>query len=144
MKRTIIPLKRCLLLAGWLLLASCAPPPGTATTPASSGRPQSVALDVLFADPARYDGEQICTEGIAVEGFEANALGAGTREQGQAVYLTEPTIWIAGAEKEVTGECTAPAAGGDIRFCPATVCGLFEAAGDYGHMGQYRFQISQP
>ena len=59
----------------------------------------------------------------------------------QAVYLTEPTIWIAAAEKEVIGECTGADASGGFRFCPARVCGLFEAEGGYGHMGQYAYQI---
>ena len=148
MKRTFHSLDLCLLLAGLLLLTGCAAPPASlphsTTPPAGSGQPQTVPFDDLLTDATRYAGQQVCTEGIAVDGFEANALGASTRQQGNAVYLTEPTIWIAVAQKEIIGECTAPAAGGDIRFCPARVCGLFEAEGGYGHMGQYQYQISQP
>lgn len=127
------------LLAG-LLAAGCVAPPLIAP-PGVGGAtetPVVVAFDELVADASRYAGQRVCTEGIAVQGFEANALGAGTRQQGQAVYLTEPTIWIAVAEKEIIGECSD---GSGARFCPARVCGLFEAAGGYGHLGQYAFQI---
>lgn len=130
------------LLAG-LLVAGCVAPPLMVSPGAGSatGTPIVVAFDELVANANRYTGQRLCTEGVAVEGFEANALGAGTRQQGQAVYLTEPTIWIAAAEKEVIGECSSVDASGGFRFCPARVCGLFEAEGGYGHMGQYAFQI---
>ena len=132
-----------LTLLASLLAAGCVAPPLVAPPGAGGATetPVVVAFDPLVADASRYAGQRVCTEGIAVEGFEANALGAGTRQQGQAVYLTEPTIWIAVAEKEITGECSGSSAGGAVRFCPARVCGLFEAAGGYGHLGQYAFQI---
>lgn len=138
---------RMLLAGAVLLLAACAALPTSplaATAPPASGQPLIVPFDDLLANATGYAGQQVCTEGIAVEGFEANALGASTRQQGNAVYLTEPAIWIAVAEKEMIGECTSPVAGSDIAFCPTRVCGLFEAAGGYGHMGQYQYQISQP
>ncbi len=148
MKQTIRSIYLRLLLAGAiLLLAACAAPPASppaTTTPPASGQPQIVPFDALIADAASFAGQQVCTEGVAVEGFEANALGASTRQQGNAVYLTEPTIWIVVADKQIIGECTSPAAGGDIRFCPTRVCGMFEAEGGYGHMGQYQYQLSQP
>lgn len=137
--QTLLPLA---LLAGLLLAGCVAPPPvAPAATEGSDETPVTVAFDELVADPGRYAGQRVCTEGVAVQGFEANALGAGTRQQGQAVYLTEPTIWIATAEKEVIGECSSPNAAGGIQFCPAQVCGFFEAEGGYGHMGQYAYQI---
>ncbi|MEI2692545.1 MAG: hypothetical protein V9H69_23610 [Anaerolineae bacterium] len=133
----------CVALLAGLLMAGCVAPPlvappgagGTAETPVV------VAFEELVANASRYAGQRVCTEGVAVEGFEANALGAGIRQQGQAVYLTEPTIWIATAEKEVIGECTGADASGGFRFCPARVCGLFEAEGGYGHLGQHAYQI---
>lgn len=140
--RPIRTLQSLALLAG-LLLAGCVAPPSVAP-PSTVGPPETpvaVAFDELVANATRYAGQRICTEGIAVQGFEANALGAGTRQQGQAVYLTEPTIWIATTEKETIGECSSPNAAGAIQFCPARVCGLFEAEGGYGHMGQYAYQI---
>ncbi len=106
------------LLGLLLALAGCvAPPPATppgTPPPAAIGAtetPMTVAFDELIANATRYAGQRVCSEGIAVQGFEANALGAGIRQQGQAVYLTEPTIWIASAEKEVIGECSSPRRG---------------------------------
>ena len=149
MRQTIHSRYLHVLLAGaLLLLAACAAPPAsppaTVSPPTASGQQQVVLFDDLIANATDYAGQQVCTEGVAVEGFEANALGASTRQQGNAVYLTEPTIWIVVADKQIIGECTSPAAGGDIRFCPTRVCGMFEAEGGYGHMGQYQYQLSQP
>ncbi len=148
MKDTRFPFDVRLLLAGIVLLAACAAPPAsppaTVSPPTASGQQQVVLFDDLIADATSYAGQQVCTEGIAVAGFEANALGASTRQQGNAVYLSEPTIWIAVAEKDIIGECTSPVTGSDIAFCPTRVCGLFEADGGYGHMGQYQYQLSQP
>jgi hypothetical protein len=143
MKLTTTTLFLALVSGVILSLAGCVAPPDV-TPPASVSAtepPAVVAFDELVANPSRYAGQRVCTEGIAVEGFEANALGAGTRQQGQAVYLTEPTIWIAAAEREVIGECTGVDESGGFRFCPARVCGLFEAEGGYGHLGQYAFQF---
>lgn len=137
------PLPLVLLASLLLTAAGCVAPPAPSPAPfaGAAETPVVIAFDELVANASRYAGQRVCTEGVAVEGFEANALGAGTRQQGQAVYLTEPTVWIATAEKEITGECSSPDAAGDIRFCPARVCGLFEAEGGYGHMGQYAYQI---
>lgn len=126
-------------LLALLVLAACVAPSPTVSS--AVGTPTATRFDELVTDADRYVGQRICTEGLVVEGFEANALGADIRQQGQAVYLTEPTIWIADAEKEIIGECSGVDASGGFHFCPARVCGLFEAEGGYGHLGQYAYQI---
>lgn len=59
---------------------------------------KDVPFEELVSNPERYHGRQVCTEGIHATGFEVNALGASVRREGDAVYLTEPVIWLEGAE----------------------------------------------
>lgn len=101
---------------------------------------KDVPLDELLSSPDRYDGKWICTEGIQATGFEVNALGAQLRRQGSEVYLAGPLIWLEGAEIVSSTDCFDSATGA-ARFCEATVCGLFESGGRYGHLGGYEYQL---
>ena len=68
---------------------------------------QSMKVDIsdLLSNPERYQGREICTEGIYVSGFEASAVGASTYQVGGAVYLTEPAIWIERADIRSSSDC---------------------------------------
>ena len=102
---------------------------------------QDVPFEELVSNPERYHGRRVCTEGIYVTGFEVNALGASLRREGEAVYLTEPAIWLEGAEIRSSADCVDSGAFPSSRFCRATVCGLFESGGYYGHLGGYAYQL---
>ena len=102
---------------------------------------QDVPFEELVSKPERYHGRRICTEGIYATGFEVNALGASLRRDGEAVYLTEPVIWLEGAEIRSSSHCFDSGAFPSARFCKATVCGLFESGGYYGHVGGYAYQL---
>jgi len=102
---------------------------------------QDVPFDDLVSNPERYHGRRVCTEGIHATGFEVNALAASLRREGEAVYLTEPAIWLEGAEIRSSADCFDSGALPTARFCRATVCGLFESGGYYGHLGGYAYQL---
>ncbi len=120
-----------LLLVGFVLalsISACAPR-------------QDVPFEELVSNPERYHGRRVCTEGIYATGFEANALGASLQRDGEAVYLTQPAIWLEGAEIRSSADCFDSGALPTARFCKATVCGLFESGGYYGHLGGYAYQL---
>lgn len=100
-----------------------------------------VAIDELISHPEKYDGKSVCTEAIYASGFETNVIGASTYQKGSAVYITEPAIWVEGAEIIARDDCfktdTAPPA----EFCNIRICGLFEYGENFGHLGQYKYQL---
>ncbi len=104
---------------------------------------QSMKVDIsdLLSNPERYQGREICTEGVYVSGFEASALGASTYQVGRAVYLTEPAIWIEGADIRSRSNCFEAQTTPPAEFCKVTVCGLFECKGKHGHLGAYQCQL---
>ena len=95
----------------------------------------------LVANPQRYHGRQICTDGVYVVGFETSALGASTSQSESAIYLTQPAIWVGEAEIHSTGDCFTKDTEPPAEFCPAEVCGLFESGGGFGHLGGYEYQL---
>jgi len=107
----------------------------------TGGADRFVEFAELVTNAQSYHGEELCTAGVYVLGFETSALGASTYERGSAIYLTEPSVWVEGAEIWITGDCftsdTAPAA----EFCRSEVCGLFESGGGHGHLGGYDYQL---
>jgi len=120
-----------ILLVGFLLALSvnaCAPR-------------QDVPFEELVSNSERYHGRRICTEGIHATGFEVNALGASWWREGDAVYLTEPVIWLEGAEIRSSTDCVDSRTFPTASFCKGTVCGLFESGGYYGHLGGYAYQL---
>jgi hypothetical protein len=102
---------------------------------------QDVPLDELLSNPDRYNGRQVCTEGIHAIGFEVNAIAASVRHEGNAAYLTEPIIWLEGADVTSSSRCFDTATSPPVRFCEARVCGVFESGGNYGHLGGYSHQL---
>jgi hypothetical protein len=102
---------------------------------------QDLPFDDLVSNPERYHGRRVCTQGLYATGFEVNALGASLRREGDAVYLTEPFIWLEGAKIGSSTDCVDSRTFPSARFCRATVCGLFESGGHYGHLGGYAYQL---
>jgi len=102
---------------------------------------QNVPFEELVSNPKRYHGRRVCTEGIYATGFEVNALGASLRREGEAVYLTEPVIWLEGAEIRSSTDCVDSRTFPTASFCKVTVCGLFESGGYYGHLGGYAYRL---
>lgn len=100
-----------------------------------------VDFDELVTNPQSYHGRQICTAGVYVLGFETCALGASTHQEGSAIYLTEPSVWVQGAEIRTTGDCFTSDTVPPAEFCESEVCGLFESGGGYGHLGGYEYQL---
>jgi hypothetical protein len=101
-----------------------------------------VPIDTLLSHPERYNGKRICTRGMYASAFEVNALASSLRQEGSALYLGEPAIWLEGAEIVTTADCWEGAAAPAARFCEATVCGFFEHGARYGHLGGYEYQLS--
>jgi hypothetical protein len=104
-------------------------------------RGMEVDIDDLLSSPQSYQGEEICTEAVYASGFEINALGASTYQRGDAVYLTEPVIWLERAEIRSSTDCFSSATTPPVEFCKARVCGFFEYGGNYGHVGAYEYQL---
>jgi hypothetical protein len=104
---------------------------------------QTMEVDIsdLLSNPERYQGREICTEGVYVSGFEVSALGASTYQVGGAVHLAEPAIWIESADVRARGDCFETQTIPPAEFCTVTVCGLFECGGEYGHLGAYECQL---
>jgi len=128
----LILMKRALLIVIGLLLTllinGCA-------------RSMEVDIDDLLSSPQSYQGEEICTEGVYASGLEINALGASTYQRGDAVYLTEPVIWLERAEIRSSTDCFSSTTTPPVEFCKVTVCGLFEFGANYGHVGAYDYQL---
>ena len=104
-------------------------------------RTMDVDIDDLLSSPQSYQGEEICTEGVYASGFEINALGASTYQRGDAVYLTEPVIWLERAEIRSSADCSSSGTTPPVQFCRVTACGFFEYGGNYGHVGAYDYQL---
>lgn len=100
-----------------------------------------VRFEELVAHPQKYHGSEICATGMYVSGFETTALGASTYEVDGAVYLSQPAIWIEGAEIRTRGDCVKTGGAPPAEFCQAEVCGLFESGGGFGHLGAYEYQL---
>jgi hypothetical protein len=107
----------------------------------SSGDTVPVPLDTVLANPQQYAGQYVCTEGMHVDGFEASGLAASTYEEEGNRYLTDPVIWLEGADIQSREDCTQTDTDPALEFCLVTVCGVFETEGDYGHGGAYAYQI---
>lgn len=131
--KKVVRVSACLLVI--LLVGGCL------GTPKRSTR-KLVEFGELVAHPQRYRGSQVCTEGVYASGFETNALGMSTHKAGEVVYLTEPTIWIEGAEIRARGDCLEVGGSSQADFCPVEACGIFESGGGFGHLGGYEYQLA--
>lgn len=132
------PLTLCavpvVLVLGTLLLAC-------ARGDVSSTR-TTVCFGDLIANPQRYAGLTVCTEGIQVEGFEASGLAAAMVDKDGYPQLSGPVIWVEGADVRWRADCTRTETNPPFEFCRVLVCGVFETSGGYGHGGGYAYQLS--
>lgn len=129
--------KGILVTMSWLVIlamAGCSPGEDSA-----SGR--FVDFGVLVSKPQHHHGRSVCTTGVYVSGWETSALGASTHEADGAIYLTEPVIWIEGAEIRSRSDWFITQTTPPAEFCKVKVCGLFEYGGDYGHAAAYDYQL---
>jgi hypothetical protein len=130
-------IKRIFILSGLalslLIVSSCATN--------KTSKPKFVELVDLIAIPERYNGKNIRSNGIYVRGFECSALGVSTYKKDNAVYLTEPTIWIESANIESKTNCFTMDLFPPAEFCTIKISGIFEYGDRYGHLGGYKFQI---
>jgi hypothetical protein len=123
-----------LLLALGMLLPACGQEEG-------SGHAELLTFAALMAEPQRYAGEYVCIQGVYGLGFEMSGLAASTYEEDGYRFLTEPVIWVAGADVRSREDCTRTEADPSIEFCQAVACGVFETGGTYGHLGGYDYQL---
>jgi hypothetical protein len=117
-----------------ILLLACGPGNG-------SSHADLVRFDVLVANPQRYAGQYLCTGGVRVDGFEVSGLGAAMFEKDGYPQLTEPAIWVEGADLKSREDCIRTDTNPSFEFCHAVVCGVFETGAGYGHGGGYAHQI---
>lgn len=133
-----------LAVAGGLLMLSI----GGCTGTSAAGSTSAAAIDfeTPVSRPQAYAGRRICAEGIYASGFEISALGRSTYQRGDAIYLTEPTIWIEGGDGDhpvlSSGDCFSSTTVMPVEFCPAIACGVFEFGEGYGHGGGWAYQIA--
>jgi hypothetical protein len=121
--------------------------PGEGEEAALTAYPDSlgyVTLEELFANPERYNGRTVRTEGICVSGFEVSGLGASTYNRGDAVSLTEPAIWVESAVFESKTDCFTTQPTPQATFCRVIVRGMFEYGKRCGHLGGYAYRLSAP
>jgi hypothetical protein len=100
-----------------------------------------VAFDQLVANAQQYAGQYLCTEGVHVDGFEASGLAAAMFDKDGHPQLTEPVIWVEGADLQSREDCLRTATSPSFEFCQAVFCGVFEAGEGYGHGGAYAYQL---
>jgi hypothetical protein len=100
-----------------------------------------VAFDHLVANAQQHAGQYLCTEGVHVDGFEASGLAAAMFESDGHTQLTEPVIWVEGADLRSREDCIRTDTNPPFEFCRAMVCGVFETGARYGHGGAYAYQL---
>ena len=100
-----------------------------------------VPFDRLVANPEHYAGQYVCTKGVYVDGFEISGLGAATYQRDGYQWLTEPVIWLEGADFRSREDCIQTNTTPSFELCQAVVCGVFETGGGYGHGGGYAYRL---
>jgi hypothetical protein len=135
MRRPVVTMRTFnVMLALSILLLSC----GQGDL---SGNAGLVPFGTLLADPQQYVNQVLCTEGVQVDGFEASGLAASSYIKDGHRYLTEPVIWLEGADIQSREDCTRTDANPSYEFCHVVVCGVFETGGGYGHGGAYAHEL---
>ena len=122
------------MLALSLMLLSCDEANG-------SSHAALVPFDRLVANPEHYAGQCVCTKGVHVDGFEISGLGAATYQRDGYQWLTEPVIWLEGADFRSREDCIQTNTTPSFELCQAVVCGVFETGGGYGHGGGYAYRL---
>lgn len=108
---------------------------------------QKVTFDQLFSNPEEYHGRYITLEGFYFHGFEVIVLSEDLRYSGYAEGHLIPQgkmLWIEGGiPQEIYNQLYQQQMMGPTeRYGKIRVKGKFEYGGQYGHLGQYNYQIT--
>jgi hypothetical protein len=52
----------------------------------------------LFTNPDRHNSKRVCAEAIHATGFQVDVTAASARRKVNVAYLTEPMVWLEGAD----------------------------------------------
>ena len=104
------------------------------------------SFEQWFSEPNQYNGQEITIDGYYFKGFEIIVLSEKLHYSGQAEGHLIPTgrmLWIEGgipteiydslSQQEMMGPTE--------RYGQIRIKGKFESGGEYGHLGQYDYQI---
>jgi hypothetical protein len=107
---------------------------------------EEVTFNQLFADPDKYNGNEITIEGFYFHGFEVIVLSESLEFSGYAQGHLIPEgkmVWIEGEiPQEVYDKLYQQQMMGPLeRYGKVRVKGKFEYGAEYGHLGAYNAQI---
>jgi len=108
---------------------------------------QEVTFDQLFSNPEQYHGRYITLEGFYFQGFEVIVLSEDLKYSGYAEGHLIPEgrmLWIEGGiPQEIYDQLYQQQMMGPTeRYGKMRVKGKLEYGGQYGHLGQYNYQIT--
>ena len=107
---------------------------------------QEFSFERWFSDPNQYNGQEITIDGYYFSGFEIIVLSEKLGYSGQAEGHLIPTgrmLWIEGGipSEIYDGLHQQEMMGPTERYGQIFIKGILEYGGEYGHLGQYTFQI---
>jgi beta-lactamase superfamily II metal-dependent hydrolase len=107
---------------------------------------QEITFERLFLDPDQFNGKDIVIEGYYYQGFETIVLSEKLDYSNYAPGHLNPKggmLWIeGGVPKEVYDNAHQQQMMGPLeRYAKVRIIGQFEYGGEYGHLGQYEYQI---
>ena len=107
---------------------------------------QEFSFEQWFSNPDPYNGKEITIEGYYFSGFEIMVLSEKLDYSGQAEGHLIPTgrmLWIEGGiPKEIYDSLYQQEMMGPTeRYGQIRITGKFEYGKEYGHLGQYNYQI---
>jgi len=110
---------------------------------------QYATFEQLFANPDNHNGKQVMVEGLYFHGFETIVLSERLEYSGYAEGHLIPKgrmLWIEGGmPKEIYDKLNQQQMMGPTeRYGKLRVKGLFEYGGEYGHLGQFQYQLTSP
>ena len=107
---------------------------------------EEVTFDQLFADPDKYNSNEITIEGFYFHGFEVIVLSESLESSGYAQGHPIPEgkmVWVEGGiPQEVYDKLYQQQMMGPLEhYGKVRVKGKFEYGAEYGHLGAYSAQI---
>jgi hypothetical protein len=116
-------------------------------TACTRGGATEITFDQLFANPSKYNNQEITLEGFYFHGFETIVLSEKLELSGFAPGHLVPKgrmLWVEGGiPKEVEDELNKQQQMGPVElFGKVRMMGIFEHGGKYGHLGGFNQQIT--
>jgi hypothetical protein len=107
---------------------------------------QGFSFEQWLSDPDQYNSQEITIDGYYFEGFEIIVLSEKLNYSGQAEGLFIPTgrmLWIEGGIPQEIFDSLyqQDVMGPTERYGQIRIKGKFEYGGEYGHLGQYAYQV---